>query len=389
LNKTLLIEVGMKEPLSLRERLLNTFAHKKVDKLLFSPRLYYWYFGNKLYLRPSRQKPRFKRKIPPQFLGRSQLQVYDFLEASPRYPMESLYLPLIWPRIKIKKGFYIATKQGPRPGDTMTYYKTPLGILRKVKSGGHLIEWPIKKISDFKIMKYILSNTKFHFLHPLFKIAEKKLGNRGVPCTYFPPSPYMKLVIYYMGFSNTIISLRRHKSEMEDFIKFLEEWDNDMFDVLARSPLKIVNFGENIDANLSPPPYFEKYLIPYYEKRVKQLHQAGKYCFIHMDGSLKDLLPFLADLPFDGLEALTPQPQGDVTLEELQEAIGNKIFLDGIPSVIFLPQYSLKYVTDFTKKLLEMFSPNLIVGVSDEMPPNGDMRKIEVIGRMVKEFNPY
>ena len=107
-----------------------------------------------------------------------------------------------------------------------------------------------------------------------------------------------------------------------------------------------------------------------------------------MDGSLKDLLPYLADLPFDGLEALTPKPQGDVTLEELQEAIGNKILLDGIPSVIFLPQYSLSYVKDFTRKILDMFSPNLIVGVSDEMPPNGDMRKLEIIGKMVKQYNP-
>ena len=170
---------------------------------------------------------------------------------------------------------------------------------------------------------------------------------------------------------------------------FISEWDDQMYELLAKSPLKIVNFGENIDSNLSPPRNFEKYLIPYYEKRVKQFHQAGKYCHIHMDGSLKDLLPYLADLPFDGLEALTPQPQGDVTLEELRDAIGNKIFLDGIPSIIFLPQYSFKYIKDFTKRVLEMFSPNLIVGVSDEMPPNGEIRKLELIANIIKKFNPY
>ncbi|MHA1294043.1 MAG: uroporphyrinogen decarboxylase family protein [Promethearchaeota archaeon] len=379
----------MSNALTLRQRLLNTFAHKRIDRLVFSPRLYYWYLGNKLYLRPKKMKQRFQRKIPPQFLGKSQLKIYDYLEASPRYTLESLYIPLIWPRIKIKKGFYIAIKRGPRYGDITTYYKTPLGILRKVKSGGHIIEWPIKKIKDIKIMRYILKNTKFHFLYFMYKLAELKLRDRGVPCTYFLHSPYMRLIIDYMGFSNTIISLRRHKSEIENFMKFIENWDNHMFDVLARSPLKIINFGENIDANLSPPPYFEKYLIPYYEKRVKQLHRAGKYCHIHMDGSLKDLLPYLSELPFDGLEALTPKPQGDVSMEELQESIGNKILLDGIPSVLFLPQYSLKYVKNFTKKLLDMFSPNLIVGISDEFPPNGQIAKIEVISRIVKEYSPF
>jgi len=374
--------------LTLRERFLNTFARKRIDRIVFSPRLYYWYFGNKLYFRPKKDK-KCQRRIPPQFLGRSQLKIYDYLEASPRYTLESLYIPLIWPRIKIKKGFYITVKRGPRPNETTTYYKTPLGIIRQVKSGGHRTEYFIKKIRDLKVMKYVLENTKFHFLYPLYKIAEKKLGDRGVPSTYFLHSPYMKLVIDYMGFSNTIISLRRYRSEMENFMKYMEEWDDKMFDVLEKSPLKIINFGENIDANLSPPPYFEKYLIPYYEKRVKQFHRAGKYCHIHMDGSLKDLLPYLDDLPFDGLEALTPRPQGDVTLEELQDAIGNKILLDGIPSVIFLPQYSLKYFREYAQKVLEMFSPRLILGISDEMPPNGDMRKIEVLSNLVKKFEPY
>jgi len=375
--------------LTLRQRVLNTFAHKKVDKLVFSPRFYYWYLWNKLYLRPRKPKKHHHAKIPPMFLGKSQLKVYDLLNASPRYTLESLYLPLIIPRIKIKKGFYIAIKSGPRPGDTTTYYKTPLGILRKIKSGGHLIEYPIKKIKDIKVMKYILKNTKFSFLHGAYHLAKLKMGERGVPSTYFTRSPYMKLVIDYMGFTPTIINLRRHSSVMENFIKFMEEWDDKVYDTLAKSPLRIVNFGENIDANLSPPHYFEKYLLPYYEKRFKQLHQAGKYCHIHMDGSLKNLLPLFEELPFDGLEALTPEPQGDVSLEDLKEVMGKKIFLDGIPAVLLLPHYKLSVLKQHTRDLLDLFSPNLILGISDEMPPNGDIRKLAVISKMVEEYDPY
>ena len=378
----------MTKKLTNRERLLNTFAKKKVDRLLFSPRLYYWYLDNKLYLRPSRQKKRFSRIIPPQFLGRSQLQVYDYLKAAPRYCLESLYIPLFWNRLKFKKGFYVALKSGPRPGDSMMYYKTPLGIVRQITRGGHRTEYFIKKPRDIKIMKYIMNNKKFIFSWPFFKFAEKKLGDRGVPCQYLPHSPYMKLVIELMGFSNTIISLRRYKNEMEDFINFLDHWDDQVYEKIAKSPLKILNFGENIDANLSSPPYFEKYLIPYYEKRVKQLHRAGKYCHIHMDGSIKNLLPYLEDMPFDGYEALTPEPQGDVTMEEIQKAIGNKILLDGIPSVIFIPEYSMQYVKEYTRRYLDLFSPNVIVGVSDEFPPNGQMAKLEMIGKIIREWNP-
>ena len=101
---------------------------------------------------------------------------------------------------------------------------------------------------------------------------------------------------------------------------------------------------------------------------------------------MKDLLPYLADLPFDGLEALTPKPQGDVTLEELQESVGNKTLLDVIPSIIFLPQYSMDYFKEYVQKVLEMFAPNIIVGVSDEVSPNGQMAKLEMMGKIISEF---
>ena len=120
------------------------------------------------------------------------------------------------------------------------------------------------------------------------------------------------------------------------------------------------------------------WLRAYYTQHTYELNHQ------HHPNSL--LLPYLIDVPFDGLEALTAKPQGDVTLEEIKEAIGNKILLDGIPSILFLPEYSDDYVRQYSQKVLEIFSPNLILGVSDELSPNGDIKKIEMIANMVKKF---
>jgi hypothetical protein len=46
-------------------------------------------------------------------------------------------------------------------------------------------------------------------------------------------------------------------------------------------------------------------------------------------------------MPFDGIEALTPSPQGDATLEEIKEHIGDKILLDGIPAIYFMASAGL------------------------------------------------
>ncbi len=375
-----------------KQRVLNTFAKKQIDRIIYSPRIYYWYFGNKLFKRRRKQED-IKAEIPERFLDKSQLEIYDLLDASPRYSQETLYLPLLETSIDPDAGIEKNTKEGAKQDETITQYKTPLGTLtEKTAIGGgfgkHYTEFPIKAVEDIRLMRYIFEHTKVVFNEKNYRRAEELIGDGGVVSDYLFSSPYQRLVKELMGFVRTTVLLKRRPNEMHNFIRFLEDWDDAMYEQVAKSPIAIINFGENIDANLSPPPQFEKYLIPYYKKRVKQLHRAGKYCHIHIDGSLRDLLPYFKNLPFDGLEALTAQPQGDVSLEEIKEAIGDKILLDGIPSILFLPQYSNEYVMAYTKRVLDLFSPNLILGVSDELSPNGQITKVEMIANLVKNYEP-
>ena len=72
----------------------------------------------------------------------------------------------------------------------------------------HNINWEYISRTN-KIMKYILEHSKFHFYLPLFKLAQKILGDRGVVGTYFARSAYMRLIIEYMGFERTILFLKK------------------------------------------------------------------------------------------------------------------------------------------------------------------------------------
>lgn len=369
---------------SLRERFLATFASEKVDKIVFSPRLYYWYNENKVFFKSKRSEK--KKYVPENYDGKSQHEIYEMLNASPRYIFETYYISLFETKINSNSGIEIINKRGKDKDEIIKIFKTPQGNLTSRIKNFHIQEYPIKTLEDIEIMKLILDNSEFSFSDKKFEKVREMIGKMGVVSEYIPRSPYMRLIVDYLGFVKTILFLRKYQKEMEDFMSFIDSWNDRVFEVLKNSPLKIINFGENIDANLSPPPYFKKYLIPYYNKRVKELHKAGKFCHIHMDGSLKELLPFLEKLPFDGLEALTAYPQGDVTLEELQKSIGSKILLDGVPSILFLNEYSNDYVLKYTKKVMKLFSPRLILGVSDEFPPNGNIKKLELISNLINNI---
>ncbi|MBY9016444.1 MAG: hypothetical protein KGD68_12185 [Candidatus Lokiarchaeota archaeon] len=374
--------------MTLRESILNTFAKKETHQIVFSPRIYYWYLGNKIY---SKRKSKISSNIPSHYYGKKQIDIYADLCASPRYSEETLYISLYDEIINSDANIELMRQKGSKPDETILLFKTPHGKLKQTESvgggiGGHLTEYPIKSLEDIKTMQYILENTTFNFSKEKYEAADAQFGESCVTSTYLLKSPYQKLVTQFMGFTHTILFLKRYPSQMDNFIRFLEDWDDQMYYQIEKSPIEIINFGENLDSNLSPPHYFEKYHIPYYEKRVKQLHRVGKYCHIHIDGSLRDFLPYFAELPFDGLEALTAKPQGDVSLEEIKNSIGDKILLDGIPSILFLPQYKKSYLKKYTQTVLDLFFPNLILGVSDELSPNGDIRKIEMIAKMIQNF---
>ncbi len=275
-------------------------------------------------------------------------------------------------------------------GTYLRKFITPVGDVSQIEKEGRILDFPVKKIEDLKVIKYIEDQKEFTFSENIYNQAKEEMGDFGLPTSYYFRSPYMKSILSYLGFERTVIYLRKYKQEMEDFFHHLEIIDlNNYRNVITKSPLKLVNFGENIDHNLSSPPYFTKYLMEYYETRLKLLHDANKFAFIHIDGSFKHLLPYLPSMSFDGYEALTPPPQGDVTLEELSKTIGNsgKILLDVIPATLFLKEFKESLLIDKTKQILELFSPNLILGISDELCV-GDGRRLKTVSKIVNKFEP-
>ena len=74
-------------------------------------------------------------------------------------------------------------------------------------------------------------------------------------------------------------------------------------------------------------------------------------------------------------------------MEETKAALGDTFLLDGIPAVLFDKTFSEQMLIDFTKKVIDLFAPNLILGISDEMSSNGDIERIRLVGEIVDEYN--
>ena len=98
--------------------------------------------------------------------------------------------------------------------------------------------------------------------------------------------------------------------------------------------------------------------------------------------------PFAKETGLDGIEAITPKPQGDVTLEEIKEALGEKLFLiDGIPAVYFDDTYPVDVLKDCVRHVVDLFAPKLVLGASDEISSTADISRIPIVGKIVDEYN--
>ncbi|MCZ7544025.1 MAG: hypothetical protein M5R40_11060 [Anaerolineae bacterium] len=56
--------------------------------------------------------------------------------------------------------------------------------------------------------------------------------------------------------------------------------------------------------------------------------------------------------------------------------MGDKVLLDGIPAVLFLPTYTREELMATTEKVVKLFHPRLVLGVSDEVPEGADEEAI-------------
>lgn len=362
-----------------REVNLKIFEKKAQNQVLFQPRIEWWYQYNKL-----------KGTLPSKYQKKSLIELFDSLNVSIRYFSYATGLP---DAVEVRYSRKVRVKEVIKGEKKLIIYSTSRGELTeelKQSSDGawRILKFVVETSGDIEKAIWLYENTSYILIRENFERGSEFVGERGEPQFFVPRSGYQRLAIGLMGTENLIYLLVDFPKKVERLMQAINNsYDSLYEDIISYGKVKIINFGENIDANIVSPPYFEKYCLPFYEKRSRQLQKAGIYTHIHIDGTFKPLVKHLKNLPFDGLEALTPLPQGDVSLEETKEAIGDKILLDGIPAIMFLPNYPLEKFKDFARKTIELFYPRLILGASDEVPPPADIERVKIVSEMVNDFN--
>lgn len=272
--------------------------------------------------------------------------------------------------------------------------ETPVGTVSQIvrrtdNSWAQIVEkeW-IETPEDMKVFTWMAERSEWFWNQEHFDNLKKDLGDLGAPTAFMPRVNVQHLYIDSMGVEAAVYAIYEWGSTVDDYFKVLHQSHMQLIDVINASPIEIINFGDNLHCSTLSPALYEEYVLPAYIERCDKLHEAGKFISSHWDGEVKALLKFAKVSGLDAIEAITPEPQGDVTLEEVKGALGDQVFLlDGIPAVYFDEIFPVEVLEECTHRLIELFAPKLVLGISDEMSSMGDIERIRIVGKIVDDYN--
>ncbi len=356
--------------MNLRDMNLAVFAGEPLPHVFWQPRFEPWYQWHQQF-----------NCMPARYAGMSLPQLYDYCHASLR--TVHYYTGQPDPTERVFDA-HVQVHREATPTHVREIIRTPLGDLVEeleltIDNTWRRVGFPVRTRDDLLALRWLCQHTTWHYHQDQWAQGQRFVGDRGEASFWVPKTPYQSLAQQWMKLEDLIYALADCPEVVEDVFKAM----NDSYDALyeelcaARQP-RIINFGENLHEQLMSPSYFERYFLPFYHQRCGQLHAAGMYTHVHVDGYFHHMLPWLRHFPHHGIEALTPEPQGDMTLEEIKEHLGDKILLDGIPAVLFLPDlYSREVLMACVEKVVKLFHPRLVLGVSDEVPEGAGEEAIE------------
>lgn len=352
---------------------------KSNGKIIWQPRIACWYYDKEFVGEP----------LPAPYTGMDLFDIYRALGCSAR-----LYEKFNYCFVEVEHPGVRRVERKLNETDTQITIETPVGtqtaINRKTPTCSRPIrlKWEIASEEEMKVAIWRLENASWRWDQSRYESLVAEYGDLGAPTMFMPRVTIQDLYINRMGIENAMYALADYSSTVEAYFRALDEHHDRLIDIINACPIDIINFGDNLHCGTLPPAYFKKYVLPSYLHRCERLHSAGKFISSHWDGDTKSLLPLAKETGLDAIEAITPEPQGDVTLEEMKAALGDEMFLlDGIPAVLFNDYYSVEELKDTTRRIIDLFAPKLVLGISDELSSMGQIERVKVVGELVEEYN--
>lgn len=304
------------------------------------------------------------------------------------------YAPLMW---KTNYPKWAEFKEQEKGGQRSRELITPKGTLRSLETympeayTWAITEHFVKTPEDLEIYADICRETRYEAQYEEYERIDRLWGEDGIAIGIAPlgSCPLQRMIARVAGVENTYGIYAQNPERFRQVMDEIAESELPLFHILANSPADLIEFPENLSADITGRNFFEQYNMPFYQKRNGLLHAAGKYTSIHNDGMLAATWDMIAPSGFDVVEAVTPAPVGDLEMTELRKKAGEQIVIwGGIPGALFSELYSDAFFEEYLLRLAETFREDarFVFGVADQVPPDGVWQRVKKVRDIVENL---
>lgn len=365
--------------MTLRERMEAVFRGEKPDAMAWFGDLTYWYSAHQTI-----------GDLPERWRGERGIgQLHRDYNVGEYIPGSRAY--------KTNEGDKVRYEFSCKDGVQTRQWKTPFGTLTERSEYSEpsmswgIVEHAIKNAADLRILRYIMENRQYVPCPEEIEKNDRDYGDHGIPVLAVPGTPITELNKTWTGVMDFCFLMADEPGEVNKTLEAIAESQERLMRITEENNCRYIMVCENLTGE-TMGGYFEEYMREYLTIYTDRLHRRGKKVMIHIDGTLHGALDKIAITGIDCVDAVTPKPVGDVALEDLRTMAGPDILLlGGLPGAMFAPPFNAKSMEEHVREIIRIHkdSGKFMLGVADQVPPNGDISLVKLVGELVEEYGRY
>jgi len=363
-----------------RERILTILDGRVPDRIPWIPRLRIWYEAN-----------RREGTLPERYRNLSLREVERDVFGGTAARDGIIY------RIEIRNVEIRTRRIGEM--DTLTEYVTPVGsVTTRLRSTERLrrqgiqdaeVEFMLKRPEDYPVVEYIIEHTHYTPAYEAYESYEREIGTEGYPMVNCGDCPFHHWMRTLVGYDQGYYHLSDYGPRVERLLGMLTDClKSRVWPLMVDSPARLLMHGHHLSSQMTPPPIFEQYILPYYEELSPRLRGRRKVLALHADNDTRMILSHIERAGFAMVECFATEPMVPTTMAEARAAWGDRVIVfGGVPSVILEPPYSDEQFEQFMDDLFRTISPAhaFILGIADNAMPGARVERIRRITQMVEQ----
>jgi hypothetical protein len=366
-----------------RERILAILEGKPPDQIPWIPRLAIWYEAN-----------RRAGTLPNEYRGLTLRQVEQAVFGGTAARDGFIY------RVELR-GVEVRKRQEGL--ETLTEYVTPVGtVTTRLRGTEHLrrqgiqdaeVSFMLKRREDYPVVEYLVEHTYYSPAYDEYEAYEREVGDDGYPMVNCGDCPMHHWMRALAGYDQAYYHLNDFANEVERLVAVMtDRYKDSIWKHMLDSPARLLMHGHHLSSQMTPPPLFERYILPYYQELTPRLRARGKVVALHADNDTRLILSLIERAGIGMAECFVTSPMVKTTLAEARAAWGDRVIIwGGIPSAILESPFDDEQFERYVDEVFRTIAPGkaFLLGIADNAMPGSRIDRIRRITEIVQQRGKY